>query len=105
MGRIRKITKSIKIAGKTTDGKTVLKGCFVYMSTLGIPLETILLKLDSENMVIDWIDFCKDALGDGWNENTLWNKLDVALVDTYGKYKRDVILNRLKKLCSYGEIV
>lgn len=104
MGRIRKITKSLEIVGNTIDGKRVLKGSFVFMSTLGIPLETILFKLNSENMIIDWVDFCKDALDDGWNAETLWNKLDIALVDTYGKKIRDVILNRLKNLYDKGII-
>lgn len=104
MGRMFKISKNLKISGKTTDGKRVLKGAFIFMSTLGIPLETIFIKLDSDNMIIDWIDFCKSALNDGWNVNTLWNKLEIALVDTYGRDKKNIILNRLKKLYEKGLI-
>lgn len=66
------------------------------MSTLGLPMDVLFKTLDDQGFIIDWIDFCNDALKDGWNLKTLLNKLDVSIFDSYGKDYRDNILEILK---------
>ena len=93
----KKKTK-LKVIGKTSNGKLVLQGCFVFVSTKGLPLDILFLTLQNRKYVIDWIDFCDAAISDGWNIATLFSKLNVALFDVYGLKYRDNVIATLKKL-------
>lgn len=88
----KKIRKTIKISGKTTDGRLVVTGLFLFVGTLGLPLADVLLAFEEDNYVVDWIDFYEDALMDGYKSKTALNKIDEGIVDVFGKDYRDTLL-------------
>jgi len=69
-----------------------MQGAFIFLSTIGLPLSDILFYTKEKGLMIDWIDFAEDALKDGWKFNTIFNKLETALVDAYGKEFKDRVL-------------
>ena len=46
-------------------------------------------------MIIDWIEFYKDAYKQGWKVKTIFNKIQEALVDTHGKEFSDMVITKL----------
>ena len=93
-----KLNQKINIVGKTTDGKIVLKNAFVYMSTVGLPMDILLIELDKRNFIIDWIDFCKCALLDGWKRKTIYNKIKTGSEEAYTKEYSDELLSRINTI-------
>lgn len=91
----KKAKKNITISGKTADGQLVLKGLFLFVGSLGLPLTDVLFKCKESNFVVDWIDFYEDALKDGYKSKTILNKIEEAVVDVLGKSHKDVLLKRL----------
>jgi hypothetical protein len=74
-----------------------MQGCFIFMSTLGLPLDVLFTILKENNIIIDWIDFYQDCIKNGWKHQTIINKLEHSLFDVYGKEYKNVIIERLKK--------
>lgn len=70
-----KLAQKIKISGITDDGKLVIQNAFIFLSTVGIPFDIVVEELYNNNFIIDWFDFCISAKNDGWNKNTLTNKI------------------------------
>ena len=93
-----KLAQKLDIAGETTDGKMVLKNSFIFMSTLGLPLNILIEELEQNGFVIDWIDFCTSALKDGWKPTTIFNKIKEGIEETYAKDYQVELLGRLKNL-------
>ena len=89
------LKKNIKIAGKSTNGFSVLKGCFKLTSTIGLPLEDMFTILYNKNCLIDWVDFIEDDNFD-WNIESLLIKIDNLAMDR--KYKNTVKLKILKHI-------
>lgn len=92
---LHKLKQRLSISGETTDGKIVLSGCFIFMSTLGLPFDILLDTIDKNGIIIDWVDFCKNALNDGWKKTTLFNKINEASSDVYEKEYCESLMIRI----------
>lgn len=75
-----KLQQKIKILGKTSDNKPVINA-FIFLSTVGLPIDIIVDEIYNNGFVIDWFDFCISAKNDGWNKNTLINKIKSGIVN------------------------
>lgn len=84
----------MQIVGKTEDGVLVVSEIFEMFDSKGLPLEDIILLLKENNMIIDWIDFYKDAMKKGWSLKTFYERLEV-LEDIFDKKYKDEVLRRL----------
>jgi len=87
------------IAGKTTDGKTVVKNSFKLVGTYGIGLDIVIDKLYQNDIIIDWQDFYGAAKRDGWKDGTIINLLNYAIIEVFGvEYKKRMfkILNSIR---------
>lgn len=69
---------------------------FKVHETHGVPLDTIIQVLEENNMIIDWIEFFEESLKCNWNIKTTVNKIQVSLLDLYGKEYSDEVIKRLK---------
>lgn len=72
---------------------------FKHTEALGIPLDIILEYISTRNCVVDWIDFFQSAVECGWNQKTIINKIEYALIDVHGKIYSQYIISRLKEMC------
>lgn len=88
----------VKIIGKTTDGKLVVKGIFKLFDTTGMPLFMVFESCEQNNWLPSWIDFYNEAVEAGWTHKTIVNRLSESLSDTYGKEYSDVVIDRLNKI-------
>ena len=68
--------------GITEDGKSVVSGTFDVVDTHGIPLSVILDYLETNNMVIDWINFYESACSRNWKTKTIFQRITEGLRDT-----------------------
>lgn len=85
----------MKKSGLTLDRKAVYTGVFKLIGTHGIPLEIILHKFQSDGILIDWVDYVKDALRDGHKPNTIKSRILSAIGDIYGHIYKNEIEKRL----------
>lgn len=85
--------RHLKVSGKNTENKIVVQGVFeIFSSLTGLPLDIILLQLDKNNMIVDWIDFYEESIKGGWKNKTTFNKIETVIGDYYGpEYKKEVI--------------
>lgn len=80
----------------TVDGKRVIKGGFKLVNEAGIPMEMLLETLKEQNLVLDWEDFCREALNAEWRIKTIISKMEEAILDIYGPTERPEFMLRLK---------
>ena len=85
-----------KVSGETVDGKIVVKDIFKLFESRGIPLDVIVGYLDSQNMVVDWIDFYERSLDCNWKIKSTVSKIERVLLDIKGKEYSDEVILRLK---------
>ena len=85
--------------GLTEDGKVVLSGysVFRFIDTKGMPLENILMILDKDKYVIDWIDFVKTTIKHNWKLKGTLVKIENGLTEIYGKEYSIQIIKRLNQ--------
>ncbi len=83
----------MKIAGKTTENKTVIKGVFpIFSSLTGLPLPDIIDTLYNNDIIIDWMDFYNQAMKEGWKPNRTLVKIKDSVEDVFGtEYANEVI--------------
>jgi len=60
-------------------------------------LDIILEYISTRNCVVDWVDFFQSAVECGWNQKTVINKIEYALIDVCGKVYAQSAINRLKE--------
>ena len=74
--------------GKTQDDKIVINGLDVYKmtSSVGLDLELVLIELQSDNCVVDWIGYSKSALIENWSVKTIFTKIRFPIIEAYGKH-------------------
>ena len=68
----------IKIVGKTTDGKTVVRGAWQFRCTFGMPIDVLLEKLKNGGLVPDQEYLFSEA------PRSKWGEIRLALKDVYG---------------------
>ena len=95
-----KIPRFFKQVGITTDGKAVMSGVFMFSDTHGMPLPILFMLMKDYNMVPSPQIFYDDAIKAGWKETTIFNRLEDAYCDGYGKaFWKEVE----KRLIEYGK--
>ncbi len=89
------VKETINVVGTTPEGKSVVQGAFYFVETHGIPLDMVIEHLENKNMIIDWCDFYEDALKNNWGVRTIFTKIEMALLDLYGRDYAENVLCRL----------
>lgn len=87
--------KILVIDGVTTDGKYVVKGIYKFYETHGVPLADILNFLIKNNLVVNWLEFCRDALNKIKSKkakNKIASLIKEAVIDSYDKNDSDNII-------------
>lgn len=85
----------MKQSGITVDNIPTFKSMFKYVGTHGIPLEIVLMFMQKHNMVMDWMEYIKDALKDGHKPRTIRARIISAVGEIYGPIYRDEVTKRL----------
>lgn len=88
----------LEIVGNTESGTRVVNGSRIFklVESVGLPLDIILLELEKENIIIDWIQFYETGLKSNWTSKKIFEKIEVALIDVGNKGRALEILKRLK---------
>jgi len=86
---------NVRITGKTNTGALVIGGVFKLVETRGIPIDSVVDSLKSNNMLVDWIDFYESSVTHNWNIKSTFNKIRTALIDVYDKDHADNVIERL----------
>lgn len=91
----------IKSNGLTEDGKIVLSGysVFRYIDSKGVPLENILMTLDRNKYVIDWLDFISTSVEHKWKLKGTLTKIEKSILEIYGKEYSLIIMKELNYRC------
>lgn len=63
-----------------------------------MPLEDVLFRFKHNKITIDWVDWCTDALIDGWNPQTIISKTTSAVSEIYGQKYSQEFEKRIRKL-------
>jgi len=71
------------ITGKTKDGTQTVGGCFLFYATHGVPVSLIVSELHSNNLMVDWVDFCIEAMKGEWTLGKAYTTLREAVGDMY----------------------
>lgn len=87
------LKNKLSIKGTSEDCKTAISGCFIFMSTLGLPLSSIVDTMQNRGFVIDWNDFIKSALKEGWKPTSIMIRLDEMCTDCYPDQKEEFLYN------------
>lgn len=87
----------LRKVGQTVDGKNVISGLDVYKitSSQGFDLELLLLHLDTNNCVVDWIGYCKSATVEGWLMKTIIKKISYPIIEVYGERVWNEVFQRI----------
>jgi len=88
----------IKIIGKTPDNKSVIKGLFHIYETEGIPLDLILQSTKDNDLVPCWISFYLEAKSSGMSHDRIINKLEPAIIDSFGLFWASQVIDTLNNL-------
>lgn len=61
----------MKLAGKSIDGRLVVKDTFKYTDTYGIPMDIVNDFLKSKGYLVDKDDFIRQAIESNWHPNKI----------------------------------
>lgn len=75
-----------------------MSGVYRFYETHGMPLDEIFDLFRAKNIMIDWIDFYKDARKAGMQHSRIIAKLEEALYDSFGKEFGAVVISRLNEI-------
>jgi hypothetical protein len=92
--------RGYKVVGQTEDGKIIVQGVFRMINQEGISVTELLYLCEIQNMMPDWIDFCRDAVKCQWSPVTILCRLGPALEEVYGSEMKNIIIERLRRLMS-----
>jgi hypothetical protein len=53
-------------------------------SSVGLDLELVLIQLDQNNCVVDWVGYLKSAMIEGWTISTIIKKIRFPIMEVYG---------------------
>lgn len=79
----RKNKNKPEVVSVTPEGKLVMSGMFKLCDTYGIPYDVMLEQCIQNNMIPSWLHFYDDAVAAGWKEDTIYNRLETAIVDVW----------------------
>lgn len=86
----------LEACGRTTDGRTVVRGMYRFYETSGVPLDVILEFIRDRGAVPDWRAFVDEAVAAGMSEARAVSKLEEAVADTFGPGMREAVTSRLR---------
>jgi hypothetical protein len=77
-----------RVIGKTEEEKIVINGLDVYKMTtsVGLDLELVLIKLEQNNCIVDWISYIKSAMIEKWPIKTIITKIRFPIIEAYGTH-------------------
>lgn len=72
--------------GKTPEARIVINGLDVYKmtSSVGLDLELVLINLQQHNCLVDWTEYAKSALIEGWPVKSIFTKIRFPIIEAYG---------------------
>ena len=77
---------------------------FKFIDSKGVPLENILMILEKDKYVIDWLDFITTSVEHKWRLKGTLVKIEKGTTEIYGKEYSLEIMKRLNLVCkSYIE--
>jgi hypothetical protein len=59
-------------------------GTFRFVDEKGIPLEIVVERLHGRGWMMDWLDFYRDSVKQGWPKDRTIGRLREAVGDVYG---------------------
>ncbi len=74
----------LRVSGITSDGKALIAGVFDFETTIGLPLEIILLTFKEKDKMVDWVDYYKAAVLFGMKHERIINRMQEANTAVYG---------------------
>ena len=92
----------MKVVGNTKDGVNVVDGVFKMFDSTGLPLDVIFDQCKQRNLLPSWIHLYHDAINQGWQDKTIFNRLETNISDVWGreyyhevKLRLDLYVDRL----------
>lgn len=79
-------------------GRPVVGNFFEAVDTHGIPLDVVLVFLQSRGYVPSWLTFASTAIRAGWNYDSMLTKIRVACEDVYGREHAQVVEQKLRSV-------
>ncbi len=76
---------SLREIGKTEDGRAVIGGMFSYYDSLGLPFSFVFDSLKKHDLQPSFLDLVQECRQAGWDDKTIFSRLEEAVVDSYGK--------------------
>lgn len=70
------------------------------METKGLPLDFILMNIDKDKYIIDWMEFIETSLQHNWKLKGTILKLEDSFLDYYDKEFSNIIITRIKNIYS-----
>ncbi len=86
------------LAGKTEDGKEVIRDVAVLVGTHGIPLDIVLAYLYERGQVVDWEDFIRSYMAEGASLRTIRAKIHEAIGVIYTPSQQEEFKEKLELL-------
>lgn len=86
---------TIELAGRTVDGRAVVRGVYRLHESSGTPVDVILEAVRCRGMVPDWQAFVIEAVEAGMSVKRAIAKLAPAVADVFGPVVHDVVVARL----------
>ena len=87
----------VQISGRTEDGRYVLKGVFqITASLIGLPLEVVLDMLEKQRLIVDWLDYYREAVRSGMRSERVIERVSNAVGDVLGPEVSKEVVKRLK---------
>ena len=75
---------------------------FRVLVTYGVPLDNMISILHEHGYLIDWMDFIEQSIKEGWKLKSTLVKIEVSLIDTFGKDYSKEVINRIQQI--YGRL-
>lgn len=90
------------MSGRTEDGILVIKGCFPFVNSIGVPLSDVVSFLHNKGGMVDWIDFYIQSVRHGWPPEHTFERLRQVVGEEYGRKFREsweVKMREVMRLC------
>jgi hypothetical protein len=71
---------------------------FRVLVTYGVPLDNMISILHEQGYLIDWVDFIEQSIKEGWKFKSTLVKIEVSLIDTFGKDYSKEVINRIQQI-------
>jgi hypothetical protein len=66
------------------------------VDSIGLPLDYVVSYLDSHGFIMDWLDFYRTAVQEGWPPDRTYHRLTEVVGDVYGPKFREQWETRMR---------